>query len=52
MELLKLVKIVPIIRKYIRVPDGTRINKKQQNSLNFKQKWQKLKKYLKKSLIL
>jgi hypothetical protein len=31
MELLKLVKIVPIIRKYIRVPDGTRINKQQTN---------------------
>jgi hypothetical protein len=33
-ELLKLVKIVPVIRKYIRVPDGTRINK-QTNNLKY-----------------
>jgi hypothetical protein len=32
MELLKLVKIVPVIRKYIRVPGGTRINKQTNNT--------------------
>jgi hypothetical protein len=31
-ELLKLVKIVPVIRKYIRVPGGTRINKQTNSS--------------------
>jgi hypothetical protein len=35
MELLELVKIVPIIRKYIRVPDGTRINKQTNKQLIF-----------------
>jgi septum formation topological specificity factor MinE len=33
-ELLKLVKIVPVIRKYIRVPDGTRINKQTNKQTN------------------